>query len=212
MSTIASIESLLLARRVLAIPLLLGLLAGRLHAQANGTDYQLRLLAHTQQLATGHTTGLAGWVVLPDIANSRPVRALLLAGVVFKGTSRWLELMGGALVNTRTAASAEVDARYSDNSQRWLSFYLEGEYNFASRKLLLQPIATTPVRIGSIALKVGAESDLVLVDGKWSLVAGPRVVVPLRFCRAFAKECGVSLALRFGNGSRVIRQIVAFTF
>jgi hypothetical protein len=83
----ASIESRSIRRAALCLCLAAGCHVGLLAAQATGPDYQLRLLAHTQQVAAGQRAGVGAWLILPDLANTRPVRSLLLAGVVIRGSA-----------------------------------------------------------------------------------------------------------------------------
>lgn len=192
--------------------LILAMLASNgLHAQ--GLDYQLRIVGHTQLVKKSNKVGFAAWVVFPDVMNEHSLRALLLGGVVYKRERRWIEFMAGGLFSSNEPAGFELDLRYSDRSLKWIHAFVETEYNFRTRKLFFQPSAAIPARIARIRVGIGAESDFVFAPGNRLAVAGPRLVLPLPVCRRVCRDSSLITAYRFqSDGRRVLRQYLAFNF
>ena len=182
-------------------------------ACAQETAYQLRIVTHMQLVPKDRKVGIAAWGVLPDVMNRRPLRGLLLCGPVYKQENRWVEFMAGGLVTSSGPPSFELDVRYSERSLKRMHAFVEGEYNFHTRKLFIFPSATAPVRIGGARFGVGAESDFVFAPHSRLTVVGPRVAVPLPVCRRPCKDCSLITAYRFqSDGRRVVRNYVVFSF
>ena len=182
-------------------------------APAQGTDYQLRIVGHTQLVRKDHTVGIAAWGVLPDVVNQRPLRGLLLCGAVYKRENRWTEFMAGGLFSNREPPAFELDLRYSERGVKRLNAFLEAEYNFRTHKLLILPNATVPVQINRVRFRIGVESDFVFAPNNRLAVIGPRVAIPLPVCHRLCKDSSLISGYRFqSDGRRVLRQYLAFNF
>lgn len=173
-------------KHILFTVLIVGLLAGLSFGQqaVDGTDTQARLLVHVQRFPEKRNIGFAGWAIVPDMTR-RPLRGLFIAGVIFRDAKKqkWVEVMGGAFIDTKGHVDPVIDVRAADNSRKKLSLNGEVLYATKARRTLANGSATTPLGGESgkkFGLRVGGEAEVFFDRAGQRGAFGPRisVVVP----------------------------------
>ena len=145
---------------------------------AAGFDNQFRILLHGQKTLSDHW-GVAGWGIVLDATNPNP-RGLLLAGLLYKDESRWVEFMGGSFFDG-SGEEPLLDFRFLEKSLKPFEGWLEIAYSPGSDKLLIGPsaVVATPISLFGAPVKVGGEADIFVQDRVISGGFGPRLVIPL---------------------------------
>lgn len=140
-------------------------------------DYQFRPVLHWQIVkATGQ--GLAGWAILPDVTQTQPLRALVVAGWLARDHQNWKEFMFGGIFGTDGSTAPVVNIRtYSQD--KLMDLYTE--LQFRPDRALASIFITTPIWA---TLRGGFEAELVAgLDGSIKTVAGlgPRLSYKLPY-------------------------------
>lgn len=168
-------------------------------------DFQVRTLAHVQLVPKGRGLGFAGWGVVPDITQTRSLRGLFVGGILYRGNGRWVEVMGGGLAS-RSSVDPILDVRVSEQSLGKIHGFAAVQHAFKARRLVAQPIVTTPFTIGQVRVGIGGEADIVLALGRLSTARGPRVEIQVPLCKKICKSASFALAHLFrSDGVRIVR-------
>lgn len=119
---------------------------------------EIRVVNHWQHFADTKNIGFAAYVNEPDVTRGGP-RVFGVAGIAFrnKAKTKWLEIMGGGLIN-RNGLDPALDIRGQTKLHALHGFTLWGEYMhlFKSDRTLLSGSVTKTLHK---RFKLGAESD-----------------------------------------------------
>lgn len=171
----------------LLIPVTLLTLFTALPADAQkpgGADSQLRLLLHKQLMVNSSHWGLAGWWVFPDVtvAGNR-LRSLIVAGPIFRDSSRWIELMAGVMAHENRDDEWLVNLRVSDWSFAGMNLMADLEC-FPNAERLYWWVGGDRrfLGIGTTVLRIGIESENIsFLDDRQDLYGiGPRISLVTR--------------------------------
>ena len=140
-------------------------------------DYQFRPLMHWQ-IADANGQGLAGWVILPDVTQTRPLRGLLVGGWLIKDDQGWKEAMFGGLFGNDGSIIPVVNFR-AYSKVKWTD--LSTEFQIRPTLALGSVFLTVPIK-SSWGLRAGVEFETIAgFTGQIKSAAGigPRVSLKL---------------------------------
>lgn len=200
-------------RTIFVVATFLLLTAARAQAQppASGVDYQLRLLLHGQaSMVRGN--GLAGWWVLPDVTvDNNNWRSLVVGGWLNRQQQRWIEMMGGAMIDQNGRVEPLLNLRWNERSLPRLSLTADLELFPTADRFYWWIGGDTPLPniIPGVRLRAGLESENIAFANRGdSLGVGPRLVV------AIPRLAPVSVVTAYQrrNDRDFVRSYVLFNF
>lgn len=181
-------------------PLLLLFLLCLLPFPSHAQDYQARLLIHPQ-MRLYKNTGVAGWFILPDIDDDKGEhqRRLIVSGIMYQDSSRWIEVMKGVLDLQTKPNEGLINIRASERSFKPFSMFLD--LHMYKRRMLLAGFIDKSLIKRMKTLKVGIETEHLLFQGKPDLHwVGMRVSyqLPKLPCLPIYKNASVACVYQFG--------------
>ena len=158
---------------------------------------QWRILTHLQAVPN-EGTGLAAWLIFPDVLGRPSSKTLVMVGVVETWDRRWMEILGGVLLNGGRVEPV-VDVRFSKRDLETVEMFLEIQHNIHTHTFYLNPIIAVLVEVEGVWLKPGIELDWFAQTNEQVLLYGPRLSLGLNAIEASLSNIQVTAAYKIRN-------------